>query len=89
MNRNHEPVTGLGKRSAIDFTADRALEIYERKYKEDFERRYKGQFVVIDVHSEEAYVHKSSAGAYQDARRVAPLGLFYMLRVGSVHTVSL
>ena len=84
----YEPATGLGKRNAIDFTVDRAMEIYERKYKEDFERRYKGKFVVIDVHSEEAYVHGSSAGAYREARNAAPLGLFYMLRIGSSHTVS-
>ena len=89
MTRKHEPVTSLEKRNALDFTADRAIEIYERKYKEEFERRYKGQFVVIDVHSEEAYVHESSAGAYQEARKEAPLGLFYLLRVGSVRTVSL
>ena len=89
MTRKHEPVTSLDKRSALDFTADRAIEIYERKYKEEFQKRYKGQFVVIDVHSEEAYVHESSAGAYQEARKGAPLGLFYLLRVGSVRTVSL
>lgn len=89
MTRKHEPVARLEKRNALDFTADRAIEIYERKYKEEFERCYRGQFVAIDVHSEKAYVHESSAGAYKEARKGAPLGLFYLLRVGSVRTVSL
>ena len=89
MTREYNQAAGLERRNAIDFTADRAVEIYERKYKEDFEKLYRGNFVVIDVHSEKAYMHESSAGAYQEARKAAPLGLFYMLRVGSVHTVSL
>lgn len=89
MTRKHEPVTSLEKRNALDFSADRAIEIYERKYKEEFEKLYRGKFVVIDLHSEEAYVHDSSAGAYQEARKDAPLGLFYLLRVGTVRTVSL
>jgi len=89
VTRRHEPVTSLEKRSAIDFTADRAIEIYERKYKDEFEKHHKGKFVVIDVHSEEAHVHENSAGAYQEARKSAPFGLFFLLRVGSVRTVSL
>ena len=89
MTGKHEPITGIGKRNALDITADRAIEIYERKYKDDFEKRHKGKFVVIDVHSEEAYIHESSAGAYQEARNVTPVGLFYMLRVGSAHTLGL
>ena len=88
MTGRYEPTTALAKRTAIDFTIDRAMEIYERKYKEDFEKRHKGKFAVIDVHSEEAYVHESSAGAYQEARSAAPLGLFCLLRVGFAHTVS-
>ena len=89
MTSGHDPESGARKRSAMDFTADRAVEIYERRFKEEFERLHNGKFVVIDVHSEEAYVHESSAGAYQEARKEAPLGLFYLLRVGSVRTVSL
>ena len=88
MTREYERATGAGKRKAIDFTSDRAAEIYERKYKEEYEKCFKGKFAVIDVHSEEAYMHESSAGAYRMARKEAPLGLFYLLRVGSVHTVS-
>lgn len=88
MTTKRESADGSGKRNATDFTTDKAVEIYERKFKEEFERLHKGKFAVIDVLSEEAYVHESSAGAYQEARRDAPLGLFYLLRVGFVQTVS-
>ena len=79
MTIMHEPDARTKKRNAIDFTADRAIEIYDRKFRDEFEKRHKGKFAVIDVHSEEAYVHDSSAGAYRKARNKAPLGLFFYL----------
>lgn len=56
MIRKYDPVTSLEKRNALDFTVDRAIEIYERKCKDEFEKCYMGQFVVTDVYSEKAYV---------------------------------
>lgn len=67
----------------IDYVTGKAIEIYERKYKNEFENSYNGHYVVIDINSEKAYVHKDSAQAYLDARKEDPIGLFVLLRIGS------
>jgi hypothetical protein len=70
------------------FSNPRALaelgeKIYQNKFKKDFEAKYDGQFVVIDVKSESAYVGKTPEDAYEAATKVDPNGLFHLVKVGS------
>ena len=62
--------------------AERGEEIYRRKFKIDFEDRYKGQFVVVDVNSENAYLGQTPEQAYANARQGAQRGVFHLMKVG-------
>lgn len=63
--------------------AQAADRIYETRYKDQYEREHKGQYVAIDVRTEEAYLSDSSDGALERARQEAPHGVFHLIRVGS------
>ena len=58
-------------------------EIYKRKYRAEYERRYKGQFAAIDLLSEKAYLADFPEAALANAKNAAPESTFYLLRVGS------
>ncbi len=65
-------------------TITRAAEqIYKKKYKEDFERSNRGQFAVIDVRSEEAYIGEFPEEALRTAREKASNGIFHLIRIGA------
>jgi hypothetical protein len=58
-------------------------EIYERKYRANYEPVYSGQFVVIDVKSEEVFVAPHPEEAIKKARLKSPTGIFHLIKVGS------
>ncbi len=62
--------------------AHKAELIYNRKYRVEFEERYHGQIVAIDVASEDAFVGRTELAALNKARRKHPDHVFYFLRVG-------
>lgn len=59
-----------------------AEQIYEQRYKEDFEKRYWGQFVVVDVESEEAFVAPTPDQAYLQGLRASLTASLFIIRVG-------
>lgn len=73
---NHQDVT------AHDI-ARRGMEIYERLYRRDYESKWHGRFVAIDIVSEKAFVADHSEEAMAEARKASPQGLFYLIRIGS------
>lgn len=62
--------------------AHKAETIYARKYRAEYESRYHGQIVAIDVASEEAFVGKTELAALNKARRKYPNHVFFFLRIG-------
>ena len=77
------PRKGKGKRGTASTLeiAEAGRRIYERQ-RIDFERRYHGHYVLIDVRTEATFVAESPEAAY---RQVAPEqreGPFYLVRVG-------
>ncbi len=56
--------------------------IYRNKYKAEYEARFHGEFVAIDVATEKAYHAPNSQGAYTLARQDSPTGIFHLLKVG-------
>jgi hypothetical protein len=76
-------------RSQPDVIVARAEEIYVRKFKTDFEQRFRGKFVVIDITSERAYPGEYPEDAVQSAMNASPHGVFHLIRVGSraAHTL--
>lgn len=46
------------------------------------ESSFKGQFVAIDVHSEQIFVNRFAEAALADARAAVPNGVFHLIRIG-------
>jgi hypothetical protein len=63
--------------------AAKGSDIYDRRYRSEFERLHDGEFVAIDIDSEAAYVAGLPETALSKARAAAPDGLFYLIRVGA------
>ncbi len=62
--------------------ADTAEAFYDERYREEYERTYPKQFVVIDTRDGSACVGVSAADALQLAKDRAPDGVFYLIRIG-------
>jgi 3-mercaptopyruvate sulfurtransferase SseA len=58
-----------------------ALEIY-KQYQQALEINHHGEFVVIDVRGRGIYIGHTPEAAHDEARRVAPYGVFHLIRVG-------
>ena len=63
--------------------AERGEAIYKDRYQAEYEQKYQGQFVAIDVLTERAFVAETAEGALEAAREQAPEGRFHLIRVGS------
>jgi hypothetical protein len=59
------------------------VRIYNNKYKADLEKNRPGQFVVIDVTTENAYVANFSEEALDKAKKAAPQGVFHLIKIGA------
>ena len=62
---------------------DAAEEIYNRKYRADLEQSCLGEFVAINVLTEEAFTAKLPEEALEKARRASPGGLFHLMKIGA------
>ncbi len=63
--------------------AEKAQKIYEARYKEEYERKYLGQFVAIDVDSGQAFVARSPEKAVEAAQTAAGGGFIHLIKIGS------
>ena len=70
-------------KSPFEEVVDKGERIYSEKYKQEFERKYMGQFAVIDVNTGIAYHGEFPELALEEARKQAPGGLFHLIRVGA------
>jgi len=66
----------------LDALAERAERIYSEQYKEEFERKYWGQYVKIDLNTGKAYVGKTEKEAREKAHNDAPKGFYCTIGVG-------
>lgn len=63
--------------------AERGTKIYDRKYRADYEKKWRGRFAAIDINSEDAYVADFPEQALSTAKATAPHGIFFLVRIGS------
>jgi hypothetical protein len=63
--------------------AAKGSDIYNRKYRAEFERLHRGAFAAIDINSEVVYLGNLPEDALSKARAGSPEGVFYLVRVGS------
>lgn len=62
---------------------ERGENIYDTKYKKDFEARHMGKFVAIEVYSEQSFVADTAKEALDKATSAIPDGVFHLIKVGS------
>jgi hypothetical protein len=62
--------------------AARGEAIYKEKYQTEFEKRYLGQFVAINIFNQEATVSDTGEEAIRTALQKDPSGYFHLMRVG-------
>lgn len=56
--------------------------LYSSKYKADFEKKYAGQFVAINVVNGEATIGPTASETLIRAKAENPVGIFHLIRVG-------
>lgn len=69
--------------AAADEIVTLGEEIYDRQYREQYERERPGMFVAIDVDSEVSYIAGTPEAALHDARSSSPHGRFHVIHVRS------
>lgn len=62
--------------------AEAGEDIYRRKYKTEWESKYLGDFVVIDVAGEQAFRGETPEAAYEAARKRSAKGPFHLIKIG-------
>lgn len=73
----------------LDGIAREAEEIYNKKYREKFEKDHLGSYVVINIKNEQAYVNEFSEEALLEAKMKDPHGVFHLMRIGPSPTLSM
>jgi hypothetical protein len=61
----------------------RGIDIYERKYRAEYEPKWSGRFAAIDINSERAYVGDYPEEALTIAKSADRQGVFYLVHIGS------
>lgn len=64
-------------------SADRGEQIYQQKYKAKLEAENPGQYVAIDIDTENIYLGSTPEEALGKAQKQAPRGQFHLIRIGS------
>ena len=72
----------MERQTDVDRIVDRAQEIYDLNFREEYEANHGGRFVVIDIRGGNAYLGQYAEEALQKARKEAPYGVFHLIRVG-------
>ena len=73
----------------IEEIGQRAEEIYNTKYRAEYEARYYGKFLAIDTETEMAFLADTEDGASLAARNARPGSLPCLFRIGfeAVHQI--
>lgn len=58
-------------------------QLYNDRHRARLEREMPGYFAVIDVNTGEVYVRQFPEEAVAEARRIAPMGILHIIRIGS------
>jgi len=63
--------------------ANKGEALYKNKFQSEYEAKYLGKFVAIDIASEEAFVADNPEDAIAAAQEKNPNGFFHLVKVGS------
>ena len=81
-------INDLFERTMPTFTnpqeiAEAGERIYNEKYKAEYERKYPGKFVAIDVESGQPFLADQPEEALTQGRKALPTAFFHLIRVGA------
>jgi len=68
---------------SLEDIAGKGEAIYRTQYQKEYEEKYLGQFVAIDVDSGAAFVDRSPEKAVQKAQDVVEGGFLHLIKIGS------
>ena len=63
--------------------AEAGERIYRDRYKKNLEETHLGEFVAIEVRTEQAYLGETPEDALNKGRTQSPNGIFHLMKVGS------
>ena len=63
--------------------AEKGQEIYDSKYRAEYEKKHEGKCVIIDVNTGVAYLGSNPEKAIAKGEKEAPDGVFFLIRIGS------
>lgn len=63
--------------------AEKGEDIYAKKHKVKLEKKHLGEFVAIDIETEEAHVGSDPTEALTKAQKANPTGTAHLIRIGS------
>ena len=58
-----------------------AKEVYESKFKTEYEAKHKGKFLAVDVQGEKVYLAETPENARKLAVKTNPTGLFHVIQI--------
>ena len=69
--------------SSAQQIAEKGEQIYREKYQAEYETKYRGQYVAIEIDSGEAFLAESPEEAITAAQRARDGGFFHLIKIGS------
>lgn len=63
--------------------AQKGEDIYNTQFKKEYEEKYHGKFVAIDISTEKAFLADTPEDALLKAQKDNPNGFYHLLKVGS------
>lgn len=63
--------------------AQKGEDIYNKKFRKEYEEKYQGKFVAIDITTEKPFLADTPEEALQKAQIESPDGFYHLLKVGS------
>jgi hypothetical protein len=63
--------------------AEKGEQIYSDRYKAEFEKKYPGRFVAIEINSGEAFLADSAEEAISKVEKKCNYSLFHLIRIGA------
>ena len=80
-----ETNTSLGKNISFfkneEELAAYAKEVYEKRFKDEYESKHKGKFLAVDVQGERVYLSETPGNARKLAVKNNPTGLFHVIQI--------
>ena len=63
--------------------AEKGERIYRNKFQKEYEEKYPGKFLAIDINSEQGFIADTPEEAIEKAQAANPSGPFHLIKIGA------